>query len=216
VNCSYTIPIVDYDAPKLPDCAMPKADRVAKAKQLFARPASADKPLTLAIESTNSDSPKKMAETIAVMWKQTLGVDAKVHARTATAGWPSSRPHLGRLQRRSRRRFRRPEATSYMDPRAEAGYNWPSPEFEATIDKALAVTTRPAATSCSPSREDPPRQLSDGAGCGRPNRHLCARPSRVGRQSAGLAFEPLDVDRGAVTWKRGAARWVPPLRLKPG
>ena len=27
-----------------------------------------------------------------------------------------------------------------MDPRAEAGYNWPSPEYEAAIDKALAVS----------------------------------------------------------------------------
>jgi len=143
VNCSYTIPIVDYDAPKLPDCAMPKADRVAKAKQLFAEAGfGPDKPLSLAIESTNSDSPKKMAETIAVMWKQTLGVDAKVHAQDRdswlavfSAGtWDVFNDDLVGD-------FAGPESyLSYMDPRAAAGYNWPSPAYEAAIDKALAMS----------------------------------------------------------------------------
>jgi oligopeptide transport system substrate-binding protein len=142
VNCGYTIPIADYDAPEVPDCAMAKADRVAKAKQLFAEAGfGPDKPLSLAIESTNSDSPKKMAETIAVMWKQTLGVDAKVHAQDRdswlaafSAGtWDVFNDDLVGD-------FAGPESyLSYMDPRAEAGYNWPSPEYEAAIDKALAV-----------------------------------------------------------------------------
>src|SRR4030095_8886742 len=128
--------------PEVPDCAMAKADRVAKAKQLFAEAGfGPDKPLSLAIESTNSDSPKKMAETIAVMWKQTLGVDAKFHAQDRdswlaafSAGtWDVFNDDLVGD-------FAGPESyLSYMDPRAEAGYNWPSPEYEAAIDKALAV-----------------------------------------------------------------------------
>ena len=145
VNCGYTIPIADYDAPKVPDCAMDKAARVAKAKQLFAEAGfGPDKPLSLAIESTNSDSPKKMAETIAVMWKQTLGVDAKVHAQDRdswlaafSAGtWDVFNDDLVGD-------FAGPESyLSYMDPRAAAGYNWPSPEYEAAMDKALAVNDK--------------------------------------------------------------------------
>jgi oligopeptide transport system substrate-binding protein len=143
VNCSYTIPIPNYDAPKLPDCAMAKADRVAKAKQLYAEAGfGPDKPLSLAIESTNSDSPKKMAETIAVMWKQTLGVDAKVHAQDRD-GWLAvfSAGTWDVFNDDLVGDFAGPESyLSYMDPRAEAGYTGPSPEYEATIDKALAVS----------------------------------------------------------------------------
>ena len=208
VNCSYTIPIPNYDAPKLPDCAMAKADRVAKAKQLYAEAGfGPDKPLSLAIESTNSNSPKKMSETIAVMWKQTLGVDAKVHAQDRdswlavfSAGtWDVFNDDLVGD-------FAGPESyLSYMDPRAEAGYNWPSPEYEAAIDKALAVGDQAGRYKLLAEAEkillDSYLTAPVAAG---PNRHLVTLLRQgVGRQSAGLAFQPLDVDPGAVTWNRG-------------
>ena len=208
VNCSYTIPIPNYEAPKLPDCAMAKADRVAKAKQLYAEAGfGPDKPLSLAIESTNSDLPKKMSETIAVMWKQTLGVDAKVHAQDRdswlavfSAGtWDVFNDDLVGD-------FAGPESyLSYMDPRAEAGYNWPSPEYEAAIDKALAVGDQAGRYKLLAEAEkillDSYLTAPVAAG---PNRHLVRSSVKGwGDNPPGLAFQPLDVDPGAVTWNRG-------------
>jgi oligopeptide transport system substrate-binding protein len=147
VNCGYVIPISDYNAPKVPDCAMTKEERIAKAKQLFADAGfGPDKRLSLAIESTNSDAPKKMAETIAVMWKQTLGIDAQVHAQDrdswlgafSSGTWDVFNDDLVGD-------FAGPESyLSYMDPRAGSGYNWTSPEFEAAMDKALAASDKAA------------------------------------------------------------------------
>ncbi len=110
VNCGYVIPVPGYDAPKVPECGMDKATRVAKAKELFKAgmaEAKMDK-LSLKIESTANATSKKIAETAAVMWKQTLGVDAKVNAQDRDA-WLAAfnRGKLGCLRRRSGRRLRR-------------------------------------------------------------------------------------------------------------
>ena len=144
VSCGYVIPIPTYDAPKVPECGMDKAARVAKAKELFKEgmaEAKMDK-LSLKIESTANASSKKIAETAAVMWKQTLGVDAKVNAQDRdawlavfTAGtWDVFGDDLVGD-------FAGPETfLSYMDPRAEAGYNWVSQEYSDLLDKAMLVT----------------------------------------------------------------------------
>jgi oligopeptide transport system substrate-binding protein len=144
MNCGYVIPIPGYDAPKVPECAMDKAERIARAKELFKEgmaEAKMDK-LSLKIESTNSAASKKIAETAAVMWKQVLGVNATVNAQDRdawlaafTAGtWDVFGDDLVGD-------FAGPETfLSYMDPRAAAGYNWESKEFEDLYDKALQIT----------------------------------------------------------------------------
>lgn len=143
VNTGYAVPIAGYDAPKAFGAELSKADRVAKAKALYAEAGfGPDKPLTLQIEASNNDAMKKIAETAAVMWKQTLGVDAKVNAQDRDAwlaafsagSWQVFDDDLVGD-------FSGPETfLAYVDPRAEAGYNWQSPEFEALWDKAAATT----------------------------------------------------------------------------
>jgi len=144
LNCGYVIPLPDYPAPQVPDCAMEKAARVEKAKTLFQEgmaEAKMDK-LSLKIEASNNSSMSKIAETAAVMWKQTLGIDASVNAQDRDAwlaaftagGWDVFMDDLIGD-------FAGPETfLAYMDPRAEAGYNWKSPEYEALYDKAMAIT----------------------------------------------------------------------------
>jgi oligopeptide transport system substrate-binding protein len=144
VNCGYVIPIPDYAAPKVPECTMDKAERVKQAKALFKEGMAEAKmtKLSLKIESTNNATSKKIAETAAVMWKQTLGIDAKVNAQDRdawlavfTAGtWDVFGDDLVGD-------FAGPETfLSYMDPRAEAGYNWVSQEYSDLLDKAMKVT----------------------------------------------------------------------------
>ncbi|HVO02152.1 MAG TPA: peptide ABC transporter substrate-binding protein [Candidatus Cybelea sp.] len=144
VNCGYVIPIPGYDAPKVPECGMDKAARVAKAKALLKEGLAESKmsKLSLKIESTNNAASKKIAETAAVMWKQTLGVDAKVNAQDRDAwlavftagGWDVFGDDLVGD-------FAGPETfLSYMDPRAEAGYNWESKDYEDLLDKAVKIT----------------------------------------------------------------------------
>ena len=144
MSCGYVIPVPGYDAPKVPECGMDKAARVEKAKALFKEgmaEAKMDK-LSLKIETTNNASSKKIGETAAVMWKQTLGVDAKVNAQDRDA-WLSAFTEgkwdvfgddlVGD--------FAGPETfLSYMDPRAEAGYNWESKEYSDLLDKAMLMT----------------------------------------------------------------------------
>jgi oligopeptide transport system substrate-binding protein len=144
MNCGYVIPIPDYPGPQVPECSMDKAARVEKAKALFKEgmaEAKMDK-LSLKIESTSNASSKKIAETAAVMWKQVLGVNATVNAQDRdawlaafTAGnWDVFGDDLIGD-------FAGPETfLAYMDPRAEAGYNWESKEFEDLYDKAMAIT----------------------------------------------------------------------------
>ncbi|WP_374655439.1 peptide ABC transporter substrate-binding protein [Dongia sp.] len=143
VNYGYVVPIPGYDAPKVTEAGMSKEDRVAKAKALYAEAGfGPDKPVSLTIESSNNDAYKKQAETIAVMWKQVLGVDAKVNAQDRdgwlaafnAGGWDVFNDNLIGD-------FPGPETyLAYMDPRAEVGYHWKSPAFEAAFDKAMPLT----------------------------------------------------------------------------
>jgi oligopeptide transport system substrate-binding protein len=146
LNCGYVIPVPGYDAPKVQECGMDKAERVAKAKALFKEgmaEAKMDK-LSLKIESTSNATTKKIAETAAVMWKQTLGVDATVNAQDRDAWiavfnagtWDVFMDDLVGD-------FAGPETfLAYVDPRAEAGYNWQSKDFEALYDKAMGLTDK--------------------------------------------------------------------------
>ena len=88
----------------------------------------------------------KFAETAAVMWKQTLGINATVNAQDRDAwlsaftagGWDVFMDDLVGD-------FAGPETfLAYMDPRAEAGYNWKSPEYEKLYDQAMAITDQAA------------------------------------------------------------------------
>jgi oligopeptide transport system substrate-binding protein len=144
VNCGYVVPAPKYDAPKVPECGMDKAARVEKAKALFKEgmaEAKMDK-LSLRIEASSNAAMSKIAETAAVMWKQTLGVDAKVNAQDRDAwiaaftagGWDVFMDDLVGD-------FAGPETfLAYMDPRADAGYHWESKEFEQLYDKAMLIT----------------------------------------------------------------------------
>ncbi len=144
MNCGYVIPVPGYDAPKVPECGMDKAARVEQAKKLFAEgmaEAKMDK-LSLKIEASNNAAMSKFAETAAVIWKQTLGVNATVNAQDRDAwlsaftagGWDVFMDDLVGD-------FAGPETfLAYMDPRAEAGYNWKSEEFEKLYDQAVAIT----------------------------------------------------------------------------
>jgi oligopeptide transport system substrate-binding protein len=146
MSCGYVIPVPDYAAPKVPECAMDKAARVEKAKALFAEgmaEAKMDK-LSLKIEASNNAAMSKFAETAAVMWKQTLGVDAHVNAQDRDAwlavftagGWDVFMDDLVGD-------YAGPETfLAYMDPRAEAGYHWESKDYEAAYDKAMTITDK--------------------------------------------------------------------------
>ncbi|MBL8711224.1 MAG: peptide ABC transporter substrate-binding protein [Rhodospirillaceae bacterium] len=142
LNCGYVIPVPNYPQPQQADCAMPKDERVAKAQELYAEAGfGPDNVLALSIESSNNDAYKKIAETAAVMWKQTLGVEAKVNAQDRDSwlaafndgNWQVFNDNLVGD-------FAGPETfLAYMDPRAEAGYGWQSPEYEAAYDKAMST-----------------------------------------------------------------------------
>jgi oligopeptide transport system substrate-binding protein len=144
VNCGYVIPVPGYDAPKVPECGMDKAAREEKAKALFKEGMAEAKmdQLTLKIEASNNSAMSKFAETAAVMWKQTLGINATVNAQDRDAwlsaftagGWDVFMDDLVGD-------FAGPETfLAYMDPRADAGYNWKSPEYEKLYDQAVAIT----------------------------------------------------------------------------
>ena len=82
-----------------------------------------------------------MAEGVALMWKQNLGVDAKVNAQEFQAwmdtfyagGWEVLNDNLvGDMPG--------PEShLAYMRPSAESGYNWKNDEYEALMDEARAA-----------------------------------------------------------------------------
>jgi oligopeptide transport system substrate-binding protein len=139
-NCGYTPPNDPrYKQPQVPECGMSKEERAKKGKALLAEAGfTPDKPLKVTIETTTDNTAKKLAEGVALMWKQTLGVDAKVNAQEFQAwmntfyagGWDVLNDNLiGDMPG--------PEShLAYMRPSAESGYNWKSDEYESLMDKA--------------------------------------------------------------------------------
>jgi oligopeptide transport system substrate-binding protein len=140
VNCGYSPPNDPrYPQPQVPECGMSKEERAEKGKALLAEAGyGPDNPLKVTIDSTTDNTAKKQAEGVALMWKQTLGVDAKVNAQefqawmdTFYAGsWEVLNDNLvGDMPG--------PEShLSYMRPSAESGYNWKSDEYEKLMDES--------------------------------------------------------------------------------
>jgi oligopeptide transport system substrate-binding protein len=145
VNCGYVVPLSDYKAPRVPECDMDKDTRAKTAKALLAEgmKEAKIKKLSLTIESTNDDTEKKMAETVALMWKKTLGVDAKVNAQERDAWldafngmkWDVFNDDLVGD-------FAGPETfLSYIDPRGGV-YGWQSKDYENLWDKAMLASDK--------------------------------------------------------------------------
>ncbi len=142
LNCGYS-PDNDprYKQPHVAECDMPKADREAKAKELYAEAGyGPDKPLTLQIESSDDNTAKRQAEGVALMWKQVLGVEAKVNAQEFkawldtfnTGNWEVMNDNLVAD-------FLGPEShLGYMRPSGEVGYNWKNDAYEKQMDVAQA------------------------------------------------------------------------------
>ncbi len=139
-NCGYSPPNDPrYQQPQVPECNMTAAERSEKGKALLAEAGfGPDNPLKVTIESSTDNTSKKMAEGIALMWKQYLGVDAKVNAQEFQAwmntfyagGWDVLNDNLiGDMPG--------PEShLIYMRPSAESGYNWKNDEYENLMNKA--------------------------------------------------------------------------------
>jgi oligopeptide transport system substrate-binding protein len=97
-NYSYS-PTSDptYEQPKIKEFGMAGEERVAEAKKLYAEAGfGPDNPLKVTIESSTDNTAKRQAEGVALMWKQVLGVDAKVNAQEFQAGSIPSTPEPGR------------------------------------------------------------------------------------------------------------------------
>jgi oligopeptide transport system substrate-binding protein len=145
VNCGYVIPLPDYKAPRVPECDMDKDTRVKTAKALLAEGMKEAKisKLSFTIASSNDDTQKKIAETIALMWRKTLGVDAKVNAQERDA-WLDTF-NSGKWQVFNDDLvgdFAGPETfLAYIDPRGDV-YHWESKEFEDTWDKAMLISDK--------------------------------------------------------------------------
>jgi oligopeptide transport system substrate-binding protein len=139
-NCGYTPPNDPrYHQPQVPECDMSTEERKTKGRQLLADAGyGPDNPLKVTIETSSDNTAKKLAEGVALMWKQNLGVDAKVNAQEFQAwmntfysgGWDVLNDNLiGDMPG--------PEShLAYMRPSAESGYNWKSDAFESLMDKA--------------------------------------------------------------------------------
>ena len=145
VNCGYVIPLSDYPAPQVPECKMEKAARIAQAKALLAAGMAEAKvkKVSLTIESTDNETEKRMAEGAALMWKKTLGVDAKVNAQEHDAwldtfnkmNWTVFNDDLVGD-------FAGPESfLSYIDPRGGV-YGWESKDYENLWDKAMGAADK--------------------------------------------------------------------------
>ncbi len=129
---------------------MTKAERAEKGKALLAEAGfGPDNPLKVTIESSTDNTAKKLAEGVALMWKQDLGVDAKVNAQEFQAwmdtfyagGWDVLNDNLvGDMPG--------PEShLAYMRPSAESGYNWKNDEYRSADGQGgCRRPTSPSAT----------------------------------------------------------------------
>jgi len=139
-NCGYS-PDNDprYKQPHVAECDMSKEEREAEAKKLLAEAGfGPDKPLKVTIETGSDNTRKKQAEGVALMWRQVLGVDAKVNAQEFQAWldtfnngeWQVMNDNLVAD-------FPGPEShLAYMRPSGEVGYNWQNEAYEKQMDVA--------------------------------------------------------------------------------
>jgi oligopeptide transport system substrate-binding protein len=132
----------DYKGPLMPGADLTQEERVAKAKELMAAAGfGPDNPLKLTIVSTVAEDRVRLAQGIALMWKQQLGVEAVVEPLERKAWldsfyagtWDVFADNLVGD-------FAGAETfLAYMRPSAEAGYNWVKPEYEAQMDLAATM-----------------------------------------------------------------------------
>lgn len=136
-----------YDGPEIVEATMTQAERNTLAQELYAAAGySASNPLTLNIVTTVSEDSTRRAQGIALMWKQTLGVNAVVEPVERKAWldafyagtWDVFADDLVGD-------FAGAESfLAYMRPSAEAGYNWQSQAFEDAMDAAALLPDRPS------------------------------------------------------------------------
>lgn len=131
-----------YDGPKMPGAELSQDARNAKAKELLAAAGfGPDNPLKLTIVTTVAEDRTRLAQGVALMWKQTLGVEASVEPMERKAWldafyagtWDVFADNLVGD-------FAGAETfLAYMRPSAEPGYNWVKPEYDAQMDVAAGM-----------------------------------------------------------------------------
>ena len=129
----------DYQGPQMPGADLTQAEREAKAKELMAAAGyGPDNPLKLTIVTTVAEDRVRLAQGVALMWKQVLGVQAEVKPMERKAwldefyagGWDVFADGLIGD-------FAGPETfLAYMRPSTDPGYNWVMPEYDAAMDVA--------------------------------------------------------------------------------
>ncbi|GAB1361426.1 ABC transporter substrate-binding protein [Rhodobacter sp.] len=132
----------DYKGPQMPGAELTQEEREAKAKELMAAAGhGADNPLKLTIVTTVAEDRVRLAQGVALMWKQVLGVQAEVKPMERKAwldefyagGWDVFADNLVGD-------FAGAETfLAYMRPSTEPGYNWVKPEYDAQMDVAAGM-----------------------------------------------------------------------------
>jgi ABC-type oligopeptide transport system substrate-binding subunit len=75
----------------MPGFELSQTDREAKAKELMAAAGyGPDNPLKLSIVTTVAEDRTRLAQGVALMWKQVLGVEASVEPMELTISWAIS------------------------------------------------------------------------------------------------------------------------------
>ena len=136
-----------YQGPMMPGFELSQTDREAKAKELMAAAGyGPDNPLKLSIVTTVAEDRTRLAQGVALMWKQVLGVEASVEPMERKAWldafyagtWDVFADNLVGD-------FAGAETfLAYMRPSADPGYHWVKPEYDAQMD--LAATMPDAAS----------------------------------------------------------------------
>lgn len=131
-----------YEGPMMPGFELSQAEREAKAKELIAAAGfGPDNPLKLTIVTTVAEDRVRLAQGVALMWKQALGVEATVEPMERKAWldafyagtWDVFADNLVGD-------FAGAETfLAYMRPSAEPGYNWVKPEYDAQMDVAAGM-----------------------------------------------------------------------------
>jgi oligopeptide transport system substrate-binding protein len=132
----------EYDGPKMPGAELTQEERNARAKELMAAAGyGPNNPLKLTIVTTVAEDRTRLAQGVALMWKQTLGVQATVEPVERKAWldvfyagtWDVFADDIVGD-------FSGAETfLAYMRPSSEPGYNWVKPEFDAQMDVAATM-----------------------------------------------------------------------------
>jgi oligopeptide transport system substrate-binding protein len=131
----------DYKGPMMPGAELTQAEREAMAKELMAAAGHGpDTPLKLTLVTSVAEDRVRLAQGVALMWKQVLGVqtDVKPMERKAwldefyAGGWDVFADGLIGD-------FAGAETfLAYMRPSTDPGYHWVKPEYDAQMDVAAS------------------------------------------------------------------------------